>query len=64
MLEYQHHKQKQYLWLCEKRMSFQIVATKHDLAEMKFELLKWMVVLLIGQTGLLLALLKFFPAAS
>jgi hypothetical protein len=47
------------------------VATKADISdlrremsEIKFELLKWMVGLLIGQTGLLLALLKFFPAAS
>jgi hypothetical protein len=37
---------------------------RQEMSEMKFELLKWMVGLLIGQTGLLLALLKFFPAAS
>jgi len=44
------------------------LATNKDmdikLANMKFELLKWMIGLLIAQTGLLLALLKFFPINS
>jgi len=37
---------------------------RHEMASMKFELLKWMIGLLIAQTGLLLALLKFFPMNS
>ncbi len=44
------------------------LATNKDmdikLANLKFELLKWMIGLLIAQTGLLLALLKFFPINS
>jgi hypothetical protein len=34
------------------------------LVNLKFELLKWMIGLLVAQTGLLLALLKFFPINS
>jgi len=34
------------------------------MADLKFELLKWIVGLLVAQTTLLLALLKFFPMNS
>jgi len=47
------------------------LATKTDLTELKFEILKWVIGLaiaqaglLIGLFGLLLALLKFFPIDS
>ncbi|CCD28780.1 Putative conserved phage protein [Candidatus Glomeribacter gigasporarum BEG34] len=36
------------------------VATKHDLAEMKFELLKWVVGLSFAQIGLLIGILMKF----
>jgi len=39
-------------------------AIRQEMSEMKFDLLKWMIGLLIAQTGLLLALLKFFPMNS
>ena len=34
------------------------------LANLKFELLKWLIGLTVAQTGLLIALLKFFPISS
>ncbi len=37
------------------------LATKTDLAEMKFELLKWLIGLGIAQAGLLVGLLRFLP---
>jgi len=37
---------------------------RQEMTNMKFELLKWMIGLLVAQTGLLLALLKFFPINS
>jgi hypothetical protein len=36
-----------------------ILATKQDIADAKFDLLKWIIVLILGQTGVLFALLKF-----
>jgi len=39
-------------------------AFRQEMTNMKFELLKWMIGLLVAQTGLLLALLKFFPINS
>jgi len=35
-----------------------ILATKQDIADAKFDLLKWIIVLILGQTGVLFALLK------
>jgi hypothetical protein len=44
------------------------LATNKDidakLANLKFELLKWLIGLTIAQTGLLIGLLKFFPINS
>jgi hypothetical protein len=37
---------------------------RQETANLKFELLKWMIGLLVAQTTLLLALLKFFPINS
>ena len=39
-------------------------ALRQEMANMKFELLKWMIGLLVAQTTLLIALLKFFPINS
>ncbi len=36
-----------------------VLATKQDIADAKFDLLKWIIVLILGQTGVLFALLKF-----
>jgi len=35
-----------------------ILATKQDISDAKFDLLKWIIVLILGQTGVLFALLK------
>jgi hypothetical protein len=35
-----------------------IVATKSDLAELKYELIKWLVPLLLGQAALIAAIIK------
>jgi len=47
-----------------KDMDARFVGVDAKLEKMKFELLKWMIGLLVAQTGLLLALLKFFPINS
>jgi coiled-coil family 90 protein len=39
-------------------------AFRQEMTNLKFELLKWMIGLLVAQTTLLLALLKFFPINS
>jgi hypothetical protein len=39
-------------------------AFRQEMTNLKFELLKWMIGLLIAQTGLLIGLLKFFPLNS
>jgi len=36
-----------------------VLATKQDISDAKFDLLKWIIVLILGQTGVLFALLKF-----
>lgn len=38
------------------------LVTKHDLAEMKFDLLKWIVGLALAQTGLVVGLIKLIGA--
>jgi hypothetical protein len=35
-----------------------ILATKQDISDAKFDLLKWIIILILGQTGVLFALLK------
>jgi hypothetical protein len=35
-----------------------VLATKQDIADAKFDLLKWIIVLILGQTGVLFALIK------
>ena len=35
-----------------------VLATKQDIADAKFDLLKWIIVLILGQTGVLFGLLK------
>ena len=39
-------------------------ALRHEMSNMKFELLKWIIGLAIAQAGLLLAVLRFFPINS
>jgi len=39
-------------------------ALRQEMSNMKFELLKWIIGLAIAQTGLLLAVLRFFPINS
>ena len=35
------------------------VATKQDLLELKVDLLKWMIILLFGQAGIVISVIKF-----
>ena len=48
------------------RKDLQRVEDRFDtkLANLKFDLIKWMIGLLVAQTGLLLAVLRFFPINS
>jgi hypothetical protein len=37
---------------------------RHEMSDMKFELLKWIMGIAIAQTGLIIGILKFFPINS